>query len=241
MVTKTKILLHMQEDRIDWLQRLGLVDFDTFMSGDIGELVERVHLREVRRICCAQGHVAYLKRRFGSPLRASVETYLSGTTPHSAPYNEYLHVQALQAKKLPVMQVIAAGESRHFGLPDQGFILSLGVSGEPLDVYYNRAAKAGDEKKQAQSLTTYGQMLGQLHRQGFYSPLRMKDIFVPDQNLTQATMIDRETRHPYPRKQSKWLANKALNTSFKRNARTSEHFGEHQINAVLEAYDADLI
>jgi lipopolysaccharide kinase (Kdo/WaaP) family protein len=239
MAAKTKIKLHMQEDKIDWLQKFGLVDFDTFMSGDIGELVERVHLREVRRICCAQGHVAYLKRRFGSSLRASLETYLSGTAAHSAPYNEFLHVQALQAKNLPVMQVIAAGESRRFGLPDQGFIVSLGVSGEPLNVYYNRAAEARDEKIQEQSLATYGEMLGQLHRHGFYSPLRMKDIFVPDENLGQATMIDRETRHPYPRKQKKWLADKALNTSFKRNARTSEYFGEEQVKAVLKAYSAE--
>ena len=49
-------------------------------------------------------------------------------------------------------------------------------------------------------------------------------------------MIDRETRHPYPRHQSKIKARQSLDRSFRRIRRDMPAFDEHHINIVTQSY-----
>ena len=209
---------------------MGLASFDTLMFADIGSVVEQHDTREIRRI---EGHgkAAYLKRRLASSIPTSLEMYLLGQRAHTASFNEYLHIQALQKHRFSVMNAMTAGEHHWFGLPRCGFILAEEVRGSQLDHFLTQCEP--DEREKL--LQLYGRLVAQLHRSGFYCPLRLKDIIATDDQRS-LVMIDRETRYPYPRKYSPYRARKALNVTFRRIQRSLPSFNHSQRQIILQAY-----
>ena len=215
-----------------WLAQMGLTSFEQLMFGDVGCVMEKNHKADIRRIE-GYGRTAYLKRRLTSPIKESFEKYILDRRAHTAPFTEYLHICSLQRFQLPVMNVIAVGEHRRFGFPCFGFILVDEVRGDRLDEVLSRTHIQDTE---VQFLQSFGTLLAKLHKNGFYSSLRLKDIIVTDINKASLVMIDRETRHPYPRPQSKMKARRSLDRSFRRIRRDMPAFDEHHTNVVMQSY-----
>jgi len=214
------------------LTQMGLVSFERLMFGDVGCVMEKNQKADIRRIE-GHGRTAYLKRRLTSSVAKSIESCLSGRRAHTAPFTEYLHICSLHQFQLPAMNYIAAGEQRKLGFPQLGFILVDEVKGTRLDQALNLADVQDHELR---LLRSYGALLARLHRHGFYGSLRLKDIIVTDINQGSLVMIDRETRHPYPRFRSTIKARQALNRSFRRIRRDLSDFNEDHINIVMQSY-----
>jgi hypothetical protein len=231
-LAKGRNTLVLNEKYRSWLTQMGLVSFEQLMFGDIGRVIEKDHKSEILRIE-SYGRTAYLKRRLTSPILKSIEMYFLGRCAHTVPFTEYLHVCSLQRFRFPVMNSIATGEQRKLGFPCFGFILVDEVKGSRLDVVLN---PADTQDNKVPLLQSFGKLLAKLHQHGFYTPLCLKDIIVTDINEASLVMIDRETRHPYPRHQSKIKARRSLDRSFRRIRRNLPAFDEDHINIVMQSY-----
>jgi len=228
---KRKTILKVSEAYRDWLGKMNLLSFDQFMFSEQGDFVEKTKKREILRIE-GHGRAAYLKRRLICPLGTSLEMYLQGQQPRSAPFTEYLHICALEQHQLPVMKAMAVGEQRRFGFPRCGFILVEEVRGVSLDSLLCQAQQA-DQRDEL--LQAYGRLMGRLHQAGFYCPLRLKDIIVTESE-SELVMIDREARYPYARRRSRLRARRSLDMAFRRTIRAYPSFDEAQMNRVRDAY-----
>jgi len=228
---KEKKILKVTEAYQDWLAKMNLSSFDQLMFSEQGGVIEKSRKREIHRIE-GQGRAAYLKRRLSSPMGTSLEMYMRGQWAHTAPFNEYLHICALQQQQLPVMKVMAAGEQRRLGFPTCGFILVEEVKGVPLD---RALCQCKDPDSEHELLRSYGQLMASLHQRGFYCPLRLKDIIVTD-DQSPLVMIDREARYPYARVRSSLRARRSLRMAFRRTARSCPSFAEAQMDIVVQSY-----
>jgi hypothetical protein len=228
---KNKNILKLTEKYRPWLTKMNLLSFEQLMFSDQGSIIEKSEKRDIRRI---EGHgmAAYLKRRLHSELGKSLETYLQGQRAHTVPFNEYLHICALQRHHLPVMNAMATGEQRSFGFPGCGFILVEEVKGVALETILVQDENPDQSERLLQS---YGQLMARLHEKGFYCPLRPKDIIVTD-DQESLVMIDRETRCPHAHYRSRWRARRSLHIAFRRTARTCPSFDEAQMDIVMAAY-----
>jgi hypothetical protein len=228
---KEKKILKVTEAYRDWLAKMNLLSFDQLMSSEQGGVIEKSKKREIHRV---EGHgtAAYLKRRLISPMGTSLEMYMQGQRAHTVPFNEYLHICALQQQQLPVMNVMAAGEQRRLGFPRCGFILVEEVKGVPLD---RVLCQCEDPDKENELLQSYGQLMARLHQKGFYCPLRLQDIIVTD-DPPSLVMIDRETRYPYAHVRSRYRARRSLRIAFRRTTRSCPSFAEAQRDRVMQSY-----
>ena len=210
---------------------MNLLFFEQVMLFDQGSILEKSKKRDIRRI---EGHgmVAYLKRRLNSPIGKSLEMFLEGRWPHTAPFNEYLHICALQRHQLPVMNAMATGEQRRFGFPEYGFILVEEVKGVPLE---RKLYECESSDLRNKLLRSYGQLIARLHQKGFYCPLRLKDIIVTEDRESWV-MIDRETRCPHSHFRSKFRARRSIDIAFRRTTRACPSFDEAQKRVVMAAY-----
>lgn len=235
-MNKGNIKFIINDEYRSWLEQMKLDTFEQLMFSEVGSLVDKGDRNEIRRIE-GGGRTAYLKRRRTSSVAKSIESYLWGRNPHTAPFKEYLHVCSLQQFQLPVMNCIAVGENRKWGFPQFGFILVDEVKGTPLDLVLNLKDMQNNDLR---LLRSYGALMAKLHRHGFYGSLRLKDIIVTDTNQSSLVMIDREARHPYPRCRSTIKARHALDRSFRRTRRTSPDFNETHIKIVMQSYNDSL-
>ena len=229
---KPKNTLLVNETDRSWLAQMGLASFEQLMYRDIGCVIQKDDISDVR-IIEGYGRTAYLKRHMTCPIQKSIEKYFLSRRAHTVPYTEYLHMGSLQRFQFPVVNSIAVGEQRKLGFPRHGFILVNEVKGSRLDEALNLTDL---QDKDAKLLQSFGKLLARLHQHGFYAQLRLKDIIVTDMNKPSLVMIDRETRHPYPCRLSKTKARRSLDRSFRRIKRDSPAFNEDHKNIVMQAY-----
>lgn len=227
----TREVLKINESYRWWLTQTGLISFEQLMFGDVGCLIAKSRNYEIRRIE-AGGRAAYLKRRFNTSIRKSIERYLQGKYAHTVCFDEYIHICELQKLQLPVMNPIASGERRTSGFPQCGFFLTEEVKGVNLS---KALEQAGTENEKTKLLQSYGQMLARLHYHGFYAVLRLKDVIVTEKNPISLVIIDREAWHCYPRRRSKIKAKRSLNKSFSRT-KIETAIDEYQINVIMDSY-----
>jgi hypothetical protein len=230
--SKLKNTLIVNETYRSWLTEIGLVSFEQLMFTDIGHVIQKDHKSDVRRINGC-GRTVYLKRHMITPIKESIEKYLLDRCAHTVPFTEYLQMCSLQQFQFPVMDFIAVGEQRKLGFPCFGFILVDEVKGSRLDEILNLSNPQDTDVRLLQSC---GELLAKLHQHGFYAQLRLKDIIITDINNPSFVLIDRETRHPYPCRQSKRRARQSLDRSFRRIKRDSPAFNEDHKNIVMQAY-----
>ena len=127
---KNKLVLN--DTYHSWLTEMRLTSFEDLMFAEVGRVIEKSDKREIRRIE-GDGKAAYLKRRLKTPVQKSLEMYFLDHCAYTAPFTEYLHVCSLQRLQFPVMNWMAAGEQRKWGVPCFGFILVEEVQGGRLD------------------------------------------------------------------------------------------------------------
>ncbi|MEN6384138.1 MAG: lipopolysaccharide kinase InaA family protein [Phycisphaerales bacterium] len=232
-MAKENIKFIIKEEYHSWLEEMNLHTFEQLMFSEVGSVVEKGDRNEILRIEGA-GRTVYLKRRLICSVAKSIESYLFGTMAYSAPFREYLHICSLQKFQFPVMNCIAVGEKRKWGMPQYGFILVDEVKGTPLDKVLNLTNM---QDKDVRLPRSYGTLLARLHRHGFYGSLRLKDIIVMDSDQSSIVMIDREARYSHPRCRWAIRARNSLNRSFRRIRRTSPEFNQSHIDIVKQAYN----
>ncbi len=185
--------LYINPDYMDLVESEGLDTAPGLLSKEInGDALEHGSERSTYRLEL-QGHGYFLKQVRKRRLAPALEALLRLQLPHHYAWREMVHVKALRAAGVDVMEVVAACERTTLGIPDTSAILVRQVDGQALDERFLAADTAG----QHAMLLQLGRLAGKLHLAGFFSPVRMKDIIVDRQG--RYVLIDRETRNPRSR------------------------------------------
>ena len=221
----------------DLLQSNYLSAYAEIMQTDAGETVEDNEQRDVRRLRL-NGQVLYLKRTKSEKSTSAIESYARARLAHSKPVKEMLQFKCLAEHGFDVAEVVACGEQLCLGIPQRGFIITAEVSGEDLAGVF----RAAGESDRILILGQFGALLGRLHARGFYGSTRLKDIIYagrPDVN-PMLTLIDRETRNPYPKRVSAKRIVERLLFNIRRQAQQGEIFSEREWHAFCENYCASM-
>jgi len=221
----------------DLLKAHRLDSYADVMRCDAGEPVEDNAERDVRRLQLG-GQVVYLKRTRYEKARSAFESYARGRLAHSKPFREMLQFKYLASAGFDVAEVVACGEQLRYAIPRRGFIITAEVPGEDLAQVY-RSASVGERRE---ILAKFGLLLGRLHDRGFYGSTRLKDIIYSGASSSRATLtlIDRETRNPYPRRATRKRIVARLLFNIRRQAQQGEIFNEREWTAFSERYCASL-
>jgi len=227
------IRLHINPTFQALLQANNLSSYSQIMQTSSGTIIEDDCSRDVRCLDL-DGQKLYLKRCRREKLSSALESYSLGKLAHSKPYKEMLQFRYLAQRHFAVAEVVAAGEELNYGMPLKGFIMTREVPGQDLALVY----RAADKDTRHCIMSDFGSLLGRLHNFGFYGSTRLKDIFIdgdPCKSPT-LTLIDRETRSPYPRPVSQ---NKVLNRlllNVYRQAKQGEIFSSSEWESFAENY-----
>lgn len=212
----------------------GLKTFTDFMAKEVGQPMTKEKTRSMVKITL-DGRTFYLKRMKKQTLANSLWIFLTGEKPHGTAYREMLHVKELRDAGFDAMEVAAAGEIRRLGLPGDSFLVTREVEGQDLDPLY-RTSSVEDRREIARR---FGELLGKLHATGFYSRVRLKDVLIgPGDSVSKRafTLIDRETRHPYPRMFSKRKVLALLTAAISRHQRMSVPVRPETVRWFLDGY-----
>lgn len=212
--------------------------YDQFMNTTAGELIDKDSRRDIQRIIL-NDKAFYLKRIFTEKITSSIESLCLGKLPHSKPYKELLHIQALQTAGFATMEVVAAGELTRLGIAREGFILSKEIKGTDLSILF----KQSNLNDRLILISQFAQLNARLHVKGFFSPVRLKDVFYVPSNQQQSRMvlIDREARNPTPKPFSPQRTHRVIDsikTSIRRQKRSTSsiQYTHSEIRRALITY-----
>jgi len=217
----------------DLLKAHDLGNYRQLMQTSDGRVIEQDSLRDVR---CLEldGQKFYLKRTRSEKAKSALESYGRGRLAHSKPFKEMLQFKHLARLGFDVAEVVATGEELHYGIPQRGFIMTREVEGRDLALVY----RAADDTQRCHILEHFGSLLGRLHDNGFYGSTRLKDIIYAEAagNSPKLTLIDRETRNPYPKRATAKRVMSRLLFNIRRQAQQGEGFSEREWICFSEAY-----
>ncbi len=227
------IRLHINPTFQPLLEANNLNSYSQIMQTSSGTIIEEDCSRDVRRLDL-DGQILYLKRSRREKLSSALESYCRGKLAHSKPYKEMLQFRYLSHLDFTVAEVVAAGEELNYGTPLKGFIITREVIGQDLAL----VCRAADKDTRRCIMSDFGSLLGRLHNCGFYGSTRLKDIFIdgdPCKSPT-LTLIDRETRSPYPKpvREKRVLTRLLLN--IRRQAQQGEIFTASEWESFAENY-----
>jgi hypothetical protein len=98
--------------------------------------------------------------------------------------------------------------------------------------------RAADKKDRRRIMKHFGTVLGNLHGNGFFGSTRLKDIIsagCPGESPT-LTLIDRETRNPYPKPAGKNRVISRLLLNVRRQAQQGEVFTDGEWKSFVKGY-----
>ena len=227
------IRLQIKPEFASLLEAHELGSFAQLMQVSTGTVIEEDETRDVRCLDL-DGQKFYLKRTWSEKLNSALESYARARLAHSKPFKEMMHYRQLEKVGIEVAQVVAAGEELRFGIPQRGMILTREVGGQDLAEFY-RTASVSERRR---ILQQFGLLMGRLHHNGFYGSTRLKDIIVsdPQSELPGLTLIDRETRNPYPKPVNAKTVISRLLFNIRRQAQQGEIFSEPEWRLFCEAY-----
>lgn len=219
------------------LQANDLGSYSGIMQTSSGTVIEENSLRVIRRLEL-DGQNLYLKRTKSEKTSSAFQSYCRGKMAHSRPYKEMLQLMFLSRLDFPVAEVVAVGEELSLGIPLKGFIITREVSGQDLALVY----LAADENTRLCIMSEFGSLLGRLHDSGFFGSTRLKDIIVDGKPCVSPTLtlIDRETRNPYPKKASRETIISRLLFNVRRQAQQGEIFSAAEWQSFCESYRGSL-
>ncbi len=199
------------------------------MSSKAGEVVSRCRNGEVLRINI-DGCGFFLKSRHSEPRMAMAGLLLHMRRPMGGAMREARMLEELASCGFAVMQMAAYGERRSWGMPVESFLLTRAVEGECGRSFFQNAGQAA----RCDFMQRIGVLTGKLHCAGFFDPVRPKDLIVgPGGDLT---LIDRESRHPWPKRFSRRHAVRAIARTAERSLRKGVRFGPSMIRSFLLGY-----
>jgi hypothetical protein len=222
-------------------QECGLGDFAALMHAPGGEQIGRQNGgRELRRLTLSRGEAVfrgYLKRLGREPWRVSLRMAFYGYRPRSGPLREFLLVQRLRAAGFAVMEPVAWGERRCCGLPREGFLVVREVPGSDVATLFETLS--GQARRRL--MVEVGRLVGRLHGQGFFQPVRFKDLIrTPCADGSRLVLIDRETSKPWPARFSRGRCFTALTRACRRILRDGHHWTAGSASAFFQGYAAAL-
>lgn len=180
-----------RDDEKSFFAAFKLQGYDDFARLD-GVLVSNPGKRPVYRVTLGDGEKRrnfYLKRMSGVSLRGLFRNMKKGVGRHGDAYKETAQVERYERAGIPVMRIAAWGEEIVFGWPRAGFLLAAEVDGERLDRFLGRC----DEADRERAFRRYGELIGQMHRNGIGDIARVQDIICSGGgDRLELTIIDRE-------------------------------------------------
>lgn len=215
------------------LRSSNLHGYAQIMQTSLGTVVEENNQRDVRCLTLG-GTTLYLKRTRVEKASSALQSYCRGRLAHSRPFKEMMQFRLLEQLDFDVAEVVAAGEELRFVVPLKGFIITREVPGQDLAQVYHAADKA----ERNNIMSRFGSLLGRLHNHGFFGSTRLKDIISsgsPGGSL-QLTLIDRETRNPYPKHVTRELVIARLLFNIRRQAQQGEVFSAAEWNSFTASY-----
>lgn len=231
--------LHIEEDIRSVFAERDLASYDALMTGDVGQLLGcDPGGRELRRITLgdeADGVRFYLKRLGREPLLRLLRMCLYGHRPRSGPLREWLLLDRLRAAGFATMAPVAWGERRLLGWPLEGFLLVREVPGRDVASCFDAFAPV----QRRALIASVGRLIGRLHAQGFYHPVRLKDLILDEAGQGDAdslVLIDRETSKPWPSRFSRQFCLTSLARTYRRTIRDGHVLGPGCLSAFLRAY-----
>ena len=217
----------------DLLRSSHLHSYSQIMQTSLGKVVEENSLRDVRCLNL-DGINFYLKRTRVEKFTSALESYCRGRLAHSRPFKEMIQFRWLEKLDFDVAEVVAVGEELRFAVPMKGFIITREVPGQDLAQVY-RAAEIASRNN---IMSHFGSLLGRLHNHGFFGSTRLKDIISSGDpgNSMKLTLIDRETRNPYPRHATREKVIARLLFNIRRQAQQGEVFTTSEWVAFTKSY-----
>ena len=218
---------------VDLLRSSNLHSYSQIMQTSTGAVVEENDQRDVRCLNL-DGIKLYLKRTRVEKFSSAVESYCRGRLAHSRPFKEMMQFRQLDKLDFEVAEVVATGEELRFAVPVKGFIITREVPGQDLAQVY-RAAETAERNN---IMSHFGSLLGRLHSHGFFGSTRLKDIISsgdPGGSL-KLTLIDRETRNPYPKHTTREKIIARLLFNIRRQAQQGEVFATDEWASFTESY-----
>lgn len=198
----------------------GLDSFDALMRyGD----------EKIRRFVAQSGEAFYVKRTGKEPLQVSMRVLLRGLRPRSAALRELLLLQKLRAAGFLAMDPVAWGERRVLGWPVVGFLVVREAAGREVAALFNNSD--GWEKRKL--MKSVGRLIGRLHSNGFFQPVRLKDLILTDEGLV---LIDRETSKPWSSPFFQQQCRDSLIRALRRMTRDGHTIGAGSSCAFLQGY-----
>ncbi|MEH6571065.1 MAG: lipopolysaccharide kinase InaA family protein [Halioglobus sp.] len=226
------IRLHIDPHYLSLLQEQDLALYEQFMNCSVGDMIDSDHRRDIQKLRFGDSNY-YLKRTHYEKTSSALESYLSGKLAHAKPFKEMLQISYLRQHGFDTAEVAAAGEKLKFGIPSGGFILTKEVSGEELSEKFSQATA----EERSELLTQFSTLLGQLHRQGFFLSVRLKDLFYNAQgDAPKLILIDREARNPAPKNFSPTRAKESLYTSNRRQVRAGDTLTPNELKQIIKGY-----
>ena len=221
----------------DLLQSSNLHSYSQIMQTTGGTIVEENELRDIRCLNL-EGLKFYLKRTRVERFSSAFESYCQGRMAHSKPFKEMMQLRALGKLGFAVAEVVAVGEELRFAVPIKGFIITREVPGQDLAQVY----RAADKTDRNHIMTHFGALLGRLHDHGFFGSTRLKDIISSGDpgGTFRLTLIDRETRNPYPKQANRKTVIARLLFNIRRQAQQGEVFSSGEWSAFTESYCGSL-
>jgi hypothetical protein len=211
------------------MRLLGFDGFNAWMHSKAGEVVSRCGTGEVLRINIG-GEIFFLKRRHSESRLAMMGLLLHISRPMGGAIREARMLDQLASCGFPVMRAAAFGEKCEWGLPVESFLLTRAVAGESGRTFFQNSGQAA----RCDFMRQIGLLTGKLHSAGFFDPVRPKDLIVGADG--QMTLIDRESRHPWPKRFSRHRAVCAIARTAERTLRKGVRFGPATVRCYLAGY-----
>ena len=217
----------------DLLRSCNLHSYSRIMQTSDGEIIEDNDERDVRRLSL-DGTKVYLKRTRFERLSPALESYCHIRMAHSKTFREMIQLHSLEELGFDVAEVVAVGEKLRLAIPREGFLITREVPGQDLARIYHSANKVDRNH----IMGHFGSLLGRLHDHGFFGSTRLKDVISRGDpgGSFKLTLIDRETRNPYPKRVDRKTAINRLLFNIRRQAQQGEVFSNDEWATFAEHY-----
>jgi hypothetical protein len=172
------------------LRANGLGDFESLAGYSAGTCLSRHSRGQTYRCVLNNGQTVFIKQDNFTKWVIVLRSLLRGRRPETNTEKERRCYLLAERRGFRVVQVIAYGQERRFGLPRRGVIVTLPVEGTPLDKF---CAKCADAEKRRQAIQNAEAVLKRLQDEGldWTKDCKPEHFFVSERDLS-ISLIDLE-------------------------------------------------
>ncbi|BBM83794.1 FAD-binding domain-containing protein [Candidatus Uabimicrobium amorphum] len=204
------IEFHIVPEYKEILKKAQLDSYQKLMNGNVGQLISDANRSQIFRIDIEPP--MFLKRTLKVQNKKIFDLLMRGCIPHADCYREKISVEEINKKNIDTMTIIAWGEERTFIFPKRGFLLVKKIDGTEVQDMFSAATP----EERHNIYLYYAKLLASLHINGFFAPVRFKDIICREKKENgelKLALIDRSTNWPWPRRYTPKRAKKSFDRS----------------------------